>query len=350
MKHSPILNIKEELTMKIIKPSHTHISKKGLTPYQFVEKIGRTCYKSEDNITADSAVKFCAGLCSRSHFAMLEHYWVHMIVNYDIDLLNCFWEMGLLNYARYMYFTIAEGETYVSMPIRVFLETKDIVEAQPNPYHRPIINMWQSVFNAYPDIMQMPVTEEVEHVTLLDEDAFCYTLEKVLRDYCQASEDGIRGELMKHRTHTVLFVCDRGVSHELVRHRPCSFAQESTRYCNYSHDKFGEEITVILPLFFDTGMGTSSNSLVYEAWKYSCEVAERKYFELLNYGATPQEARSVLPNSLKTEIIMTCNETEWQHIINLRSKGTTGTPHPQMKEVMTPWYEDLKILSGGRVQ
>lgn len=339
--------------MKIIKPSHTHISKKGLTPYQFIEKIGRTCYKSEDRITEDSAEKFCRGLCSRQHFAMLEHHWVHMIVNYDIDLLNCFWEMGLLNYARYMYFTIAEGETYVSMPIRVFLETKDIVEAQPNPYHRPIINMWQSVFNAYPDIMQMPVTEEVEHITLLDEDTFCDTLERVLRDYCEASEEGIRRELMKHRTHTVLFVCDRGVSHELVRHRPVSFAQESTRYCNYTQGKFDSEITVIEPFFFmpDGDRVTTENwSERYGAWRHACEVAEESYNRIIADGGTAQEARSVLPNSLKTEIIMTCNETEWQHIVNLRSKGTTGAPHPQMKEVMTPWYEELKTLSGGRVQ
>lgn len=331
--------------MKIIKPSHTHISKNGFTPYQFIEKIGRTCYKSEDKITEDSAEKFCRDLCSRNHFAMLEHHWIHMIVDYDLDLLNCFWEMGLLDYVRYMHFTIAEGKTYVSMPIRVFLDTKDIVYAQNNAYHRPIINMWQRVFNAYTDIMQMPVTEGVEHVTLLDEDTFCYTLENVLRD-CQASEEGIKKELMKHRTHTVLFVCDRGVSHELVRHRPCSFAQESTRYCNYSKEKFGNEITVIEPFFWGVG-GTIYS---YKEWFDQCMSAEKSYFKLLEMGATPQEARSVLPNSLKTEIIMTCNETEWQHIVNLRAKGTTGAPHPQMKEVMTPWYEELKTLSGGRIQ
>lgn len=89
---------------------------------------------------------------------------------------------------------------------------------------------------------------------------------------------------------------------------------------------------------------------MYEAWKYSCEVAERKYFELLNYGATPQEARSVLPNSLKTEIIMTANEKEWQHIVDLRAKDVTGPAHPQMKEIMYPWYEELKEMTGGRIK
>ena len=115
-------------------------------------------------------------------------------------------------------------------------------------------------------------------------------------------------------------------------------------------EAINNETTGILPCFFDTGMGTSSNSLVYEAWKYTCEVAERKYFELLNYGAKPQEARSVLPNSLKTEIIVTANETEWQHIINLRYLGTTGAPHPQMKEVMSLVVGDLNVESEGRLK
>lgn len=148
--------------------------------------------------------------------------------------------------------------------------------------------------------------------------------------------------MLEHSSLSVKFIVDRGVSHELVRHRIMSFAQESTRYCNYSQSKFGEEITVILPFFFDTGMGTNSNSLVYEAWKYSCEVAERKYFELLNYGATPQEARSVLPNSLKTEITLTGNYREWRHFFKLRACDATGTAHPQMKEVTIPLLQELK--------
>lgn len=334
--------------MKIVKPEAHIIQKKGLTPYQFIEKVGRTCYKSEDKITEDSAVKFVKGLCNRKHFAMLEHFWVHVIVNTDITLPYCFDEMGLSNYRRYMYFTVVGDDTYVSMPIRVILETKDIMDAQDNPYHTPIKDMYQSVFNEFPDLFNSS-KDSSGCATYLEEDQFCDTLVKVLQQE-EASVEAINREVMKHKTHTVHFVCDRGVSHELVRHRPCSFAQESTRYCNYSHDKFGEEITVILPLFFDTGMGTSSNSLVYEAWKYSCEVAERKYFELLNYGAKPQEARSVLPNSLKTEIIVTANETEWQHIINLRYLGTTGAPYPQMKEVMSLVVGDLNVESEGRLK
>lgn len=134
--------------------------------------------------------------------------------------------------------------------------------------------------------------------------------------------------MIEHGAISLRFVCDRGVTHELVRHRLFSFCQESTRYCNYSNGKFGGEITVILPVFFDTGMGTASNSLVYEEWKIACERAERSYLKLLEMGASPQEARSVLPNSTKATIVVTGNIREWRHFFSLRKFGFGGTPHP----------------------
>ena len=161
---------------------------------------------------------------------------------------------------------------------------------------------------------------------MMGEYDFCVSLAHDLIRW--GNHNHVVSEVMKHRTHTVLFVCDRGVSHELVRHRPASFAQESTRYCNYAIDRFGNEITVIKPCFYQ------EYSEEYDLWKAAMENAEYKYFQLLNAGSTPQEARSVLPNSLKTELIITANEVEWQHIIDLRYLGTTGAPHPQMKEVM----------------
>lgn len=343
--------------MKVIKPYHEHISKKGMTPYQFIEKIGRTCYKSEDKITDDSAVKFVKGLCSRKHFAMVEHYWVHMRYTglYE-DLmkgLNMFAKVdcGLLGEAtdilKHVYIT-EHCDTYISAPLRVFFDMVSALGAcdlNVTPINSVVDEMLSCVGNYFPEIFPQCFSyRNTRHFQIMPEEDFCDDLYNELYD----SPKGLREqEIMKHRTHTVLFVCDRGVSHELVRHRPCSFAQESTRYCNYSKDKFGGDITFILPFFFDTG---HDDSRVYEAWKTSCEVAERKYFELLGYGSTPQEVRSVLPNSLKTEIIMTCNETEWQHIVNLRAKGTTGAPHPQMKEIMQPWYEELIELSEGRIK
>lgn len=130
--------------------------------------------------------------------------------------------------------------------------------------------------------------------------------------------------VLEHCSFTVKFICDRGVSHELVRHRLAAYTQESTRYCNYSKDGFGNEITVIRPPFF------TENSKEYKEWENSCLRAEHGYLTLLDMGATPQEARSVLPNSLKTEINMTANLREWRHFFKLRCARDA---HPQMREV-----------------
>ena len=141
--------------------------------------------------------------------------------------------------------------------------------------------------------------------------------------------------MLEHVSISVKFVVDRGVSHELVRHRMASFAQESTRYCNYSKDKFGNELTFIEPCFWSDDY-PSNNWHLMNQWKLDMKACEDTYLQMLNIGATPQEARSVLPNSLKTEIWVTANVREWRHILKLRAIGTTGAPHPQMAEVMVP--------------
>lgn len=130
--------------------------------------------------------------------------------------------------------------------------------------------------------------------------------------------------VLEHYSFTVKFICDRGVSHEIVRHRMASYCQESSRYCNYSKDGFGNEITVIKPLFLEVGTDK------WEMWRDACNMAERFYFELLDCGCSPQEARSVLPNSLKTEVVMTANIREWRHFLKLRCSPAA---HPQMREV-----------------
>lgn len=145
--------------------------------------------------------------------------------------------------------------------------------------------------------------------------------------------------MLEHASMTVRFVVDRGVSHELVRHRIASFAQESTRYCNYSKDKFGNELTFIRPCFWEEGTAK------YSAWEDAMKLAESFYLQMLAYGATPQEARSVLPNSLKTDIVMTANMREWRHFFQLRAAGITGAPHPQMMEVAVPlWQQCVKAM------
>lgn len=141
--------------------------------------------------------------------------------------------------------------------------------------------------------------------------------------------------VLEHASITVKFIVDRGVSHEIVRHRLAAYCQESTRYCNYSKDGFGNEITVIKPLFFEEG-GSEWN-----CWLESCEKSEKCYLAMLDAGASPQEARSVLPNSLKTEVVMTANLREWRHFFRLR---TASAAHPQMREVTIPLLHKFKEL------
>lgn len=144
--------------------------------------------------------------------------------------------------------------------------------------------------------------------------------------------------VLEHVNMRVKFIVDRGISHELVRHRIASFTQESTRYCNYSQDKFNNEITVIRPCFLD-----DCSSGKFNTWSRAMVDCENAYFMMLHQGCTPQEARAVLPNSLKTEVEMTTNLREWRHILNLRAAGITGKPHPQMLEVMVPLLNELRL-------
>jgi len=139
--------------------------------------------------------------------------------------------------------------------------------------------------------------------------------------------------VIEHISVTVRFICDRGISHELVRHRLASYSQESTRYANYSKNKFGKEITVIRPLFWD------EDSPQYHQWLAAMENAESAYMKLIELGARPEQARTVLPNSLKTEVVMTCNLREWRNVFSLRCSNAA---HPQIREIMLPLLNEFK--------
>lgn len=136
--------------------------------------------------------------------------------------------------------------------------------------------------------------------------------------------------VIEHVSASVRFVFDRGVSHEMVRHRLCAFSQESTRYCNYSKDRFGNQLAFVKPCFWD------ESTDFYDVWYQHMVISERTYLQLIKMGAKPQEARSVLPNSLKTEIVVTANFREWRHIFRLR---TSQKAHPQMREAMVPCFD-----------
>lgn len=142
--------------------------------------------------------------------------------------------------------------------------------------------------------------------------------------------------MLEHYSFTVKFICDRGIANELVRHRIASFAQESSRYCCYAKDKFGKELTFINPCFWEPD---SDN---YARWFHEMDEAEKTYLAMIEDGATPEQARDILPMSIKTEIVMTANLREFRHFFKLRAEGTTGKPHPQMLEITIPFLNELK--------
>lgn len=185
----------------------------------------------------------------------------------------------------------------------------------------------------------------------------CYKSEGNIKE--GSAETFIRGILkrghesvVEHGSITVRIVCDRGVTHEIVRHRIASYSQESTRYCNYANEKFGSQITCIdLASGFQYDLNDEKDRRKYEIWKKAMEEAERYYFDLLEAGAKPEEARSILPNSLKTEIVVTMDIREWRHFIRLRGGHAA---HPQIREITKiileefsrrypVFFDDLKI-------
>lgn len=201
------------------------------------------------------------------------------------------------------------------------------------------------------------INPHFELLTPINRDEICKHIECVART-CYKSEDKITDDsaaklvralvksqhlaMIEHVSITVKFTCDRGVSHEAVRHRVASYGQESTRYCNYSQSKFGSEITYIDlkggmeldPVV--VALDAETKAAIYTEWMEACLDAERHYNRMMELGASPQIARSVLNSSTKTELCVTMNLREWLHFFNLRVIGTTGAPHPQMKESAYP--------------
>ncbi len=290
-----------------------------------IETVARTCYKSTENIKEGSAEKFVEGLIKRGHEAMLEHASFCFEVDYGVyrymkDIIQNLSDE--FEYKSFMRFTLGE-RVLMSGNVRAWrdlfrnlneqFEIPDCFKGFINRY--PVLfGEWKNVrYNAF-DIGSIRLVHTKDPwENLLDEH-----------------------EIMTHCDVTVRFVVDRGISHELVRHRPASFAQESTRYCNYSKDKFGNQIAFIIPEGFTYG------SSEWKIWEDAMDCAEGYYMWLIDAGTTPEWARTVLPNSVKTEVIMTANCAEWVHFFNLRACNTTGKAHPQMLEVSRPLLDDFK--------
>lgn len=284
-------------------------------PIKKIEKCGRVCYKSEDKITEDSAEKFVANIIKRGHEAVLEHASFIFQVSYNVyeDLR----EKVMFVENRYpvkMYLRFTDSDGYVvSGNVRAWRDffrfrgvppyMDNFVEANPILFPEFKRNSPFNIEGGEWSIRQISTNDLVS------------TYQRLV-----------------HEDVSVKFICDRGVTHEIVRHRPASFCQESTRYCNYRNGKFGGEITVIKPCFF------KENSTRYLNWFVACESAETAYNAILEDGGTPQEARDVLPNSLKTELIMTAPLMEWCHFFNLRMSPAA---HPQMQEVASYAYDAM---------
>jgi thymidylate synthase (FAD) len=286
--------------MRLIRPSaEIWTQEAGISGiYKQIERCARVCYKSEDKIGEGTAKKMVEMLTKRGHTAMLEH-----------------------------------GTVYLAMP----MET--IIPIEANGWGKYTKNPYSKGFKIC-EVNGQKRVAVTTNLRVLVENGWLDDLKYI----CEPTE-------YHERRITVRFVCDRGVSHELVRHRVFSFAQESTRYCNYSKDKFGNEITFIEPCWLDS---YNYNGNTYgNCFLTALEAAEASYFDLLkkwddkipdkryktgfrNNPWTPQQARAILPNSLKTELVMTGFISDWKHFFELR---TAQNAHPQMRELAIPLKE-----------
>lgn len=287
--------------MKLINPSVELITQApGLEGiYKQVERVGRVCYKSEDKITEDSAKPFVDRMIKSGHGAMLEH-----------------------------------GTVYLFCPTEEYVDSNGDVQ-----YYNPLEKYQNNNYSALVDSNEGIYV--VTNLRVLVENGWMGDLQYL----CEPT-------VFHERRVTVHFVCDRGVSHEFVRHRVMSFAQESTRYCNYSKDKFGNELTFIIPCWLDIPTGhyaywdgdwcdidkmkiqlPEGEHKDIDAFLWTLNNAETHYTLLINRGWKPQQARAVLPNSLKTELVVTGFTSDWNHFFDLRYRGTTGAPHPDAKQV-----------------
>lgn len=304
--------------MKIIKPGAEYLDPNAVTAEQFIERVGRTCYKSEDKITPDSAVAFVKQMVQRGHWAMLEHAYVYLRltprVPYILDKMPESSKRFLHISGIYMSANMRAMQEWLFEAIncpRLSEQERDIV-----------IAMMHEMQLKHPAIFgESDVSETYAADMSMNREEFIKELE----------ETNNLAALRECVPHTILFHVDRGVTHELVRHRPASFAQESTRYCNYSRGKYGNEITVVEPFWAED---PEKSARLYVPWEDGCRSAEASYMAMLEAGAVAQEARAVLPTSVKNDIVVTATEAEWEHILNLRAYGTTGAPHPDMRRVM----------------
>ena len=299
-----------------------------------IERCGRVCYKSEDKITEDSAQQFVTNIIKRGHEAVLEHGSLCVRMPQIMESLSRRTAVSTEEwYAKAIVRMEShyDGGTLYRNYLRFFhdgYKTRPVISGN--------IRAWRSFFKAYQEQLgQIPLELHslIQLNTVLLGQFLPYAAEGTgVVAGIEWPEHLCTSARLVHQDVSVLFTVDRGISPEIVRHRLASYCQESTRYCDYSVGRFGSEITVIEPKALRHTPG-------YKIWMDSCKRAETAYFDLLDCGCSPQEARGVLPNSLKTEIVMTANLAEWRHFFQLR---TSRAAHPQMREVAIPLLREFK--------
>lgn len=279
--------------MKLIESSVQIIEEKD--PYKMIELAGRTCYHSLDKITEDSSKEFVDRMIKLGHGAMLEHGTVYLTITATSPEVR---KYEINPYSRVKKISVdgINGRAYITTNYRVLVENKWLddlkYQCDPTPSHEKRI--------------------------------------------------------------TAKFICDRGVSHEFVRHRVFSFAQESQRYCNYNKDKFNNELTFIRPTWLNIPTGDytywdgdwcdidnmkiqlPSDNGVADNFLWCLNNAGMQYRLLINKGLKPQEARGVLPNATKTELVMTGFESDWEHFFSLRCSSKA---HPDAKKLADELYK-----------
>jgi len=296
--------------MNIIKPTYEILEQsysddliKGMMKH--IEKCGRICYKSNNKITDDSYIKFVSNLEKSNHGAMLEHGTVYLIMKYGRDRD----------------------------------ESDRIQKYLTNPYTK-----WNCIDNNY--FITTNYRVMIEN-SWLDDLKYMY-----------------KPTEYHEKRYTVIFTCDIGVSREFNRHRKDSIAEESTRYCNYSKDKFGGELNICIPEWFNEEdnkyINDIDNRLTFEDmcslivnrsddysmttidyWLFANMAAEYSYMNLIRLGWKPQQARTILPLDIKTTLVHTAFVSDWKHFFELRAIGTTGAPHPSAKELAVPLMNEF---------
>jgi len=282
-----------------------------------IEFSGRICYKSEDKISKESAIPFVRKMAEHGHNSVMEMGVVSLQVTYPGPAML---DELFATQPKYLHIDApADNTLLVTGSVRAFREMLIF-----HPECRLVRCMAAYLAECHPYFF-----DTIIPAGGLEADP-AVTVSKVRLDEIDLLPAAYR---LKHRHIAVKFIVNRAITHEIVRHRPCSFLQESQRYCRYADNKFGGEVTFIKPMFYDEGTPE------FAMWQKAMADTEQIYLELLK-TSTPQAARTVLPNSCKTELIVYANLAEWKHIFKLR---TTKAAEPTMREVMIPLHEELRI-------